>query len=167
MSITQNPTWSGFGMNEDPRVQSESTNGASTREQGPTGQATEFFSDPSNLAQVAQTLAAHGGGAVSVELALDLVLNEVVEQARNATGATGAAVALFRDGELSCRATTGESSPDLGVRVDATSGLAGAFIPIEVSTAAAGQALATIQLPTGSLITVYHPEAFSYIQPLL
>jgi TonB family protein len=63
---------------------------------------------------------------VSVELALDLVLNEVVEQARNATGATGAAVALFRDGELSCRASAGENAPDLGVRVDATSGLAGA-----------------------------------------
>jgi hypothetical protein len=48
-----------------------------------------------------------------------------------------------------------------------TSGLAGAFTPIQVSSAAAGQALATIELPTGSLITVYHPEAFSYIQPLL
>jgi hypothetical protein len=48
-----------------------------------------------------------------------------------------------------------------------TAGSAGAFIPIEVSAAAAGSALATIQLPTGSLITVYHPEAFSYIQPLL
>ena len=125
MSITQNPTWSGFGMTEDPRVQSESTNGASARDQEPAGHATQFFSEPSNLAQVAQTLAAHGGGSLSVGLALDLVLNEVVEQARNATGASGAAVALFRDGELTCRATTGENSPDLGVRVDATSGLAG------------------------------------------
>jgi len=128
MSITQNPTWSGFGMTEDPRVQSESTNGAGARDQGPAGHATEFFSDPSNLAQVAQALAAHGGGAVSVGLALDLVLNEVVEQARNATGASGAAVALFRDGELTCRATTGENSPDLGVRVDASSGMAGACL---------------------------------------
>jgi len=112
-------------MTEDPRVQSESTNGASARDQEPAGHATQFFSEPSNLAQVAQTLAAHGGGSLSVGLALDLVLNEVVEQARNATGASGAAVALFRDGELTCRATTGENSPDLGVRVDATSGLAG------------------------------------------
>jgi TonB family protein len=77
---------------------------------------------------VAQALAAHGGGAVSVGLALDLVLNEVVEQARNATGASGAAAALFRDGELTCRATAGENAPDLGVRVDAGSGLAGACL---------------------------------------
>ncbi|MDP4214524.1 MAG: helix-turn-helix domain-containing protein [Bacteroidota bacterium] len=41
------------------------------------------------------------------------------------------------------------------------------FIPIQVSAAAVGSALATIQLPSGSLITVYHPEAFSYIQSLL
>lgn len=125
MSSIQNPTWSGFGMTEDPRVQSESSNGASARDHQPAGKATQFLWDSSNLAQVAQTLAAHGG---SVELALDLVLNEVVEQARAATGATGAAVALFREGELTCRATAGENAPDLGVRVDATSGLAGACV---------------------------------------
>ncbi len=107
-------------------MQSESTNGASARDRDQAGRATEFFSESSNLSEVAHTLAAHGGGPVSVDLALDLVLNEVVEQARAATGATGAAVALFRDGELSCRATAGENAPDLGVRVDATSGLAGA-----------------------------------------
>ena len=126
MSSIQNPTWSGFGMTGDPRVQSESTNGASARDRDQAGHATQFFSESSNLSEVAHTLAAHGGGPVSVDLALDLVLNEVVEQARAATGATGAAVALFRDGELSCRATAGENAPDLGVRVDATSGLAGA-----------------------------------------
>src|SRR5215475_4322782 len=112
MSSIRNSTWSGFGMTEDPRVQSGSNNGASAGNHEPSGQATQFFSDSSNLTQVAQTLAAHGGGAVSVELALDLVLNEVVEQARAATGATGAAVALFRDGELTCRATAGENAPD-------------------------------------------------------
>lgn len=47
-----------------------------------------------------------------------------------------------------------------------TTSSAEAFIPIQVS-AAVGSALATIQLPTGSLITVYHPEVFSYIQSLL
>jgi TonB family protein len=80
------------------------------------------------LTQVAQTLAAHGGGALSIDLALDIVLNDVVEQARNSTGATGAAIALFREGELVCRATSGENAPDMGVRVDAHSGLAGACV---------------------------------------
>ena len=51
----------------------------------------------SDLRNVARTLAAHGGG---VDLALDLILNEVVEQARLATGATGAAIALGRAGEM-------------------------------------------------------------------
>jgi TonB family protein len=97
-------------------------------DQEPSGNATALLSDPPKLARVAQTLAAHGGGALSPDLALDLVLNDVVEQARNATGATGAAIALFRDGELACRATSGENAPDLGVRVDATSGLAGACV---------------------------------------
>src|ERR1700722_20468470 len=79
----------------------------------------------SDVAELARTLAAHGGGAESFDLALDLVLNEVVEQARLATGATGAAVALARDGEMVCRATTGEHAPELGVRVETASGLSG------------------------------------------
>lgn len=80
------------------------------------------------LSRVAKTLAAYGGGALAFDLALDLVLNEVVEQARNATGATGAAIALDRGGEMECRATTGSSAPDLGVRLDTKSGLSGACI---------------------------------------
>jgi TonB family protein len=64
------------------------------------------------------TLAANGGGAASEALALDLVLNQIVEQACLATGATGAAIALTRDGEMVCRATTGRNAPDLGVRLN-------------------------------------------------
>ena len=63
-------------------------------------------------------LAASGGGSASEDLALDLVLNQIVEQACLATGATGAAIALTRGGEMVCRATTGRTAPDLGVRLD-------------------------------------------------
>jgi TonB family protein len=63
-------------------------------------------------------LAASGGGVASEDLALDLVLNQIVEQACLATGATGAAIALTRNGEMVCRATTGRTAPDLGVRLD-------------------------------------------------
>jgi len=56
------------------------------------------------------------------------VLNDVVEQARDATGATGAAIALLRDGEMVCRATTGDSAPDLGVRAETRAGLAAACL---------------------------------------
>jgi transposase-like protein len=34
-------------------------------------------------------------------------------------------------------------------------------------TGASGNPVATVQLPGGALITLFHPEAFSYIQPLL
>src|SRR2546430_8945880 len=60
-----------------------------------------------HLAELAATLASHGGGTHSADLALDLMLNEIVEQARLATTATGAAIALVRGDEMVCRATTG------------------------------------------------------------
>jgi len=115
-------------MTQDPRVRVDVTNGMQLGDQESSGNATALLSEPPKLTQMAQTLAAHGGGALSVNLALDLVLNDVVEQARAATGGSGAAIALFRDGELACRATSGENAPDLGVRVDARSGLAGACV---------------------------------------
>ena len=80
------------------------------------------------LSYLAATLSSTGGGALSADLALDLVLNEVVEQTRLATNATGAAIALAREGEIICRATTGANAPDLGVRLDAHSGLSGACV---------------------------------------
>ena len=80
------------------------------------------------VTEVAKTLAAYGGGAVAYDLALDLILNEMVEQARGATGATGAAIALTRDGEMECRATTGLVAPDLGVRLETASSLSGACL---------------------------------------
>jgi TonB family protein len=78
--------------------------------------------------QIAKKLAVFAGKDVAQDLALDLMLNEAVEQARQATGATGGAIALIRDGEMVCRATTGKNAPDLGVRVDMTSGLPGASL---------------------------------------
>jgi len=84
--------------------------------------------DPRDVEEVARALAAHGGGAASYDLALDLVLNGVVEEARFATRATGAAIALARAGEMVCRASSGPDAPDLGVRVETTSGLSGACL---------------------------------------
>jgi TonB family protein len=81
-----------------------------------------------SLAELATALSVHGGGALSADLALDLVLNEIVEHARLATGATAAAIALARGDDIVCRATTGDNAPDLGVRLDAHSGLSGACV---------------------------------------
>ena len=62
---------------------------------------------------LASALAANGGGASSEDLALDLVLNQIVEQACLATGATGAAIALTRDGLLDMLAETVRFGPDV------------------------------------------------------
>jgi protein TonB len=81
-----------------------------------------------SLGDLATALSAHGGGALSADLALDLVLNEIVEHARLATGATAAAIALARGDEIVCRATTGANAPDLGVQLNVHSGLSGACV---------------------------------------
>jgi TonB family protein len=84
----------------------------------------------SDFAQLVAKFAAHGAGKIpeelSGELALDIVLNEIVEQACLATGATGAAIALARGDEMVCRASSGGTAPELGTRRDMSSGMSGA-----------------------------------------
>jgi len=86
----------------------------------------------SDLGELAAKFAAHGGGRVSpelsAELALEVVLNEIVEQACLATGASGAAIVLERGGEWVCRASAGGNAPQLGARLDTTTGLSGACV---------------------------------------
>ncbi len=86
----------------------------------------------SDLAELAAKFAAHSGGGfskeLSADLALEIVLNEIVEQACLATGATGAAIVLDRDGEFVCRASAGATAPELGVRLDTETGLSGACV---------------------------------------
>jgi TonB family protein len=80
-----------------------------------------------DLASLTAKLAVSSGTRISPELsadlALDIVLHEIAEQACLATGATGAAIVLHRNGEMVCRATSGSTSPQLGARMDAASGL--------------------------------------------
>ena len=80
--------------------------------------------DPAvSLAEWVNTLSAHGGGSLSADLALDLVLNDIAERICQATNAGGAAIALERGGEFVCRATSGENAPGLGITIDRDSGL--------------------------------------------
>src|SRR5271165_2886763 len=91
----------------------------------------ELNSIPSetDVAELAARFAEKGGGGItaemSSELALEVVLNEIVEQACQSTQSTGAAIALERDGEMVCRASSGATAPDLGARLDTSSGLTG------------------------------------------
>jgi TonB family protein len=80
------------------------------------------------LTEWQNALSAHGAAPLSADLALDLVLNKIVELARESTHATAAAIALTRDGEIICRAATGESAPDLGTRLSSDTGLSAACV---------------------------------------
>jgi len=64
-------------------------------------------------------------GIQSSELVLDLVLHDFADEARQAADASGATIALERDGEMVCRAAAGSTVPDLGVHIQTESGLSG------------------------------------------
>lgn len=57
------------------------------------------------------------------ELDLEPEISIIAERAQALTGATGAAIALRKGDEIVCRARTGRTAPDLGVRLEINSGL--------------------------------------------
>lgn len=89
----------------------------------------EAGSFDTDFAVLVARFGAHGGGSLApelcAELALEIVLNDIVEQASLITGASGAAIVLPRDGEMVCRARSGDMAPELGVRLEGGSGLSG------------------------------------------
>jgi TonB family protein len=120
-------------MPDDPMGETETVKTApSDRLPWPEHEKPQSSGSESDLARLAAMFAAHGGGRFSeqfsAELALEIVLNEIVEQACLTTGATGAAIILRRDGEMVCRASSGDTAPELGARFDSVSGLSGECI---------------------------------------
>src|ERR1700687_5497241 len=87
----------------------------------------EFRPDDSHL-DLTRTLEQHILAGLSPDLALDLVLNEIVVRAAQATRASAAALALARGDEMVCRAATGHLAPDLGVPLNSRDGLSGACL---------------------------------------
>jgi TonB family protein len=79
-------------------------------------------------ADLSQTLERHILAGFPPELALDLVLNELVVRAAEATHASAAALALMRGDEMVCRAATGELAPDLGIPINTRDGLSAACV---------------------------------------
>ena len=57
------------------------------------------------------------------EIDLEPAISVIAERAQVLTGATGAAIALRHGDEIVCRARTGRTAPDLGVRVQTDSGI--------------------------------------------
>jgi putative methionine-R-sulfoxide reductase with GAF domain len=58
-----------------------------------------------------------------VELDLEPAIGMITERAQVLTRATGAAIALRKGDEMVCRARAGRTAPDLGVRLQTTSGI--------------------------------------------
>jgi len=56
---------------------------------------------------------------------LDSILSEATHAARYFTDATGAALALWSQGVVICRARSGETAPPLGAKLDVDSGISG------------------------------------------
>jgi TonB family protein len=83
---------------------------------------------PLPLPDLAILLEQHAAAGFPLDLALDLVLNELVVRAADATHATAAALALLRGERMVCRAATGLHAPDLGVPLDTRDGLSGACV---------------------------------------
>jgi putative methionine-R-sulfoxide reductase with GAF domain len=75
----------------------------------------------SDVTELADALAAQGAGEESR-------LNQALEQACLATGASGAAIALVRGEKIVCHAATGTHAPDIGVCLDPRKGLSGSCI---------------------------------------
>jgi TonB family protein len=56
---------------------------------------------------------------------LDPMLEMIADAARNLTGASGAAIAMWKDGAMMCRARSGDTAPPLGARLSAETGISG------------------------------------------
>jgi hypothetical protein len=64
---------------------------------------------------------------------LDRLLHDIAARALEATGATGVAIGLGKEGAMTCRATAGLPIPDVGVRINTESGLTAAAIRRQMS----------------------------------
>src|SRR6516164_3608658 len=63
--------------------------------------------------------------AAAGRMDLDSILSEVAHAARYFTDATGAALALWSQGVVICRARSGDVAPPLGAKLDVDSGISG------------------------------------------
>jgi len=56
---------------------------------------------------------------------LDAMLGTITDAAQQRTGASGAALAMWKDGAMVCRARSGDTAPVLGARLSAETGISG------------------------------------------
>jgi len=61
----------------------------------------------------------------SGDRSLEFVLASIADVARRSTGASGSAIAMWKDGAMVCRARSGETAPPLGTQLNAETGISG------------------------------------------
>lgn len=59
------------------------------------------------------------------EHGLDWMLFSIADAARRLTGASGAAIAMWKDGLMVCRARSGDTAPELGAQLSVNEGISG------------------------------------------
>jgi GAF domain-containing protein len=80
----------------------------------------------SHVRRSTQPAVLQGGSAPATfpaDVDLEPAISLIAERARSLTGASGAAIALRKGDEMVCRARAGRTAPDLGVRLQADSGI--------------------------------------------
>ena len=65
----------------------------------------------------------YGVAVFGAEINLEPAISVIAERAQTLTGASGAAIALRKGEEMVCRARSGRTAPDLGVRLQSDSGI--------------------------------------------
>ena len=78
---------------------------------------------PRHHARCAEQATAAQDGLSASRISLQPAIGVIAERAQVLTGATGAALALRKGGEVICRARAGRTAPDLGVRLQTDAGI--------------------------------------------
>jgi TonB family protein len=115
-SLNNFPVSTGRDRDEkaDPRGPSPTT-------KKPSASPPKLTADPEATAVIANL----GEAITSGGYELDAILQKISEAARQLTGATGSAIAMWKDGAVVCRASCGEGAPPIGAQLSADSGISG------------------------------------------
>jgi len=90
-------------------------------ERGSTPESSNGFGPPDAAATVSSLKDAITAGYHG----LDPILEAITDAARILTGASGTALAMWKDGAMVCRARSGETAPPLGAQLSAETGISG------------------------------------------
>jgi TonB family protein len=116
-----------MGNRATSRLDSLALSGLTNR-RNPLQPTTPSEPNPGTLSPAGFRMPGRGGATSVIDLALELVINEIVQQARLASNATGAAIALMVGGKMVCRATAGATAPEVAALLNAPSGVAEACL---------------------------------------